>query len=152
MLIDPAIRAAFKLAHRGLRAYWFLRRPTTQGALVALWHKGQLLVVKNSYRAQYTLPGGYLHAGEVPEEAAARELYEEVNFRLPADRLKMVYANTLPYEHRQDSVCICEAELSEKPALRVDNREVIWADFLTPALARARPLVPHLIEYLDQQR
>ncbi|MDG2479728.1 MAG: CoA pyrophosphatase [Alphaproteobacteria bacterium] len=39
----------------------------------------------NKHAGQWALPGGRLDPGETPEEAALRELEEEVNLKLPAD-------------------------------------------------------------------
>ncbi len=41
----------------------------------------------NRHAGQWALPGGRMDPGETPEEAALRELEEEVNLRLPADAI-----------------------------------------------------------------
>ena len=48
-MINALIRAVYRLAHWGLRLLWFIRRPETAGALVAVWYEGRVLLVKNSY-------------------------------------------------------------------------------------------------------
>jgi 8-oxo-dGTP diphosphatase len=62
---------AFRVAYQLMRAYWRVTRPTTHGALVAIWHKGELLLVRNSYDRYYCILGGYLQAMETPARAAA---------------------------------------------------------------------------------
>ena len=89
-VIDLGFRTAYKVAHRMLRAYWSVRKPSTHGALVAVWHDGKLLLVKNSYRRHYTLPGGYVRPSETASQAAQRELLEEVRLRVPLERLREV--------------------------------------------------------------
>jgi 8-oxo-dGTP diphosphatase len=147
-LIDKGFQSAYWVAHRLLRAYWFVRNPQTQGALAAVWHAGQVLVVKNSYRTQYTLPGGYVRPGESAAEAAVRELMEEVNIRCASSSMEQVYSGEHPFEFRQDALTIVEAELPNRPVPRVDNREVVWAGFLSPSELLKLPIVPHLSEYL----
>jgi 8-oxo-dGTP diphosphatase len=39
---------------------------------------GRVLIVKPSYKRRWHLPGGYVHAGETPARAAAREAHEEL--------------------------------------------------------------------------
>jgi len=63
-MINALIMAVYRLAHWGLRLLWLIRRPETTGALVAVWHHGRVLLVKNSYRRQLTLPGGYVKPRE----------------------------------------------------------------------------------------
>lgn len=134
-----------------LRAYWKVRRPATHGALVAMWHEGEILIVKNSYRRQYTLPGGYVRPSESAQQAAARELQEEVNLRVPPDSLDLVYSDSKPFENRRDRVSIVELEVEEAPDFQVDNRELVWAGFKSPRAVLDLNIVPHLREYLESR-
>jgi len=147
-LPDYALQVAFKVAHRMLRAFWLVRRPYTRGALVAVWNQGDVLIVKNSYRNQWTLPGGYIRAHESPSEAGARELAEECGIYVQPEQIKEVYQRIHPFEFREDDVTIGEVELGERPPIRIDHREVVDARFLSVEAARKLPLVPHLVEYL----
>lgn len=150
--VDLAVRAAYKVAHRLLRAYWFVRRPETRGALAAVWHAGEILLVKNSYRRQYTLPGGYVRPDETPAQAASRELREEIGVDILPDRFNPAYSGVHPFENRRDYLDIVAATLDERPALRIDQREVVWAGFVDPSAALDMDIVPHLREYLQARR
>jgi 8-oxo-dGTP diphosphatase len=150
-VVDFGFRTAYRVAHRMLRTYWAVRKPHTQGALVAVWSDGEVLVVKNSYRRQYTLPGGYVREGETVEQAGARELAEECGVSVPVERVQLAYRGTKAFEHREDEVTIVEVEIAERPAVRVDNREVVWAGFRAPSTVLAMPIVPHLREYLERR-
>ncbi|HJL16377.1 MAG TPA: NUDIX hydrolase [Sandaracinaceae bacterium LLY-WYZ-13_1] len=149
MLLDPPIRLAYRTAHLMLRSYWFVRRPRTSGALAAVWHDGRILMVKNSYRRQHTLPGGYVRPGEDPRDAASRELREEVRIAVPGARFELAYHGTKDFEFRRDTLDIYETQLAVEPTVEVDAWEVVWAGFRTPEEARAMPIVPHLREYLE---
>ncbi|MEM6297024.1 MAG: NUDIX domain-containing protein [Myxococcota bacterium] len=146
--VDLGFRTAYRTAHRMLRAYWSVRKPQTHGALIAAWFDGQILIVKNSYRREYTLPGGYVRSGESPEQGAARELREEVGVQVSPSDLRLAYSDTKLYENRRDHVTICEVQLEHAIELAVDNREVVWAGFRRPSEVIALPIVPHLREYL----
>ena len=147
-VVDLGFRGAYKVAHRMLRTWWFFRRPRTEGALIAIWNQGELLLVKNSYRAQYTLPGGYVHRGETPSQAAARELLEEVGLDIPAERFRPAFEGELPFEFRRDFLTIVEIELDHRPAIQVDNREVVWAGWKHPDDVLRLNVVPHVVDYL----
>ncbi len=151
-LVDLGFQVAFKVAHRMLRAYWSIRKPHTHGALIAVWHQGEILMVKNSYRDDYTLPGGYVRTGESVSAAAARELAEECEIAVDPASIHQVYSGVHPYEHRRDDVTISEVTVAQRPRIEVDNREVVWAGFKSPDEALAMRIVPHLREYLMSRK
>lgn len=63
--------------------------------LVALWHRGRLLLVRVRERDCWELPGGKVDPGETPREAAVREVHEESGQRVGADALRFAgYATT----------------------------------------------------------
>lgn len=150
-MIKALIRGLYRVAHWGLRLLWFIRRPETTGALVAVWHQGRVLLVKNSYRSQLTLPGGYIRPREDRRTAAARELREEVGIQVQPKRLVHAYHGTHLFEHRQDTLDIFELEVEVVPDVRVNDREVVRAEFHTPDEALGLVIVPHLEEYLSQR-
>jgi 8-oxo-dGTP pyrophosphatase MutT (NUDIX family) len=150
-MINALIRAVYRVAHWGLRLLWFIRRPETTGALVAVWYQGRVLLVKNSYRAQLTLPGGYVRPREERRVAAARELREEVGITVQPKRLVHAYHGTLLFEHRKDTLDIYELEVDDEPSVEVDQREVVRAEFHTPDEALEMQIVPHLEEYLARR-
>jgi len=150
-MINALIRVVYRLAHWGLRLLWFLRRPETTGALVAVWYGGRVLLVKNSYRRQLTLPGGYVKSREDRRTTAARELQEEVGIRAQPKHLVHAYHGTHVFEYRKDTLDIYELEVDEPPQVRVDDREVVEAEFHTPGEALELSVVPHLEEYLSRR-
>ncbi|MBV9522338.1 MAG: NUDIX domain-containing protein [Alphaproteobacteria bacterium] len=149
---DALWRLAIRFAYRAFRLWWFFRRPAHRGALVALWHAGELLLVRSSYRRLWTLPGGGVGPAESARDAALRELREEIGLDLPASALRLAYAEELFWECRHDHVTIFEVELAERPRLRLDNREILAAAFLPPAALAASWLTPHLPRYLAVRR
>ena len=150
-MINASVRVVYRAAHWGLRALWFVSRPETNGALVAVWHNGRVLVVKNSYRRQLTLPGGYVRPREDRRNTAARELQEEVGIIVQPSSLVHAYHGTHLFEHRKDTLDIYELELDHEPTIEVDDREVVLAAFHTPDELLSMTVVPHLEEYLTQR-
>ena len=147
--VSSVLRVGYRLAYLTLRLWWFVRRPATNGAAVALWHAGKVLMVRTSYRGCYSLPGGFVRRGEPSEQAARRELREELGISLPPGTLRHAWHGTIPFESRRDTIDIWEATVDPRPAFHVSGREIIWADWVTPAEVRNRPLLPHIGVYLD---
>ena len=124
----------------------------TEVATVAVWHDGAVLMIRNSYRSQLTLPGGHIGTGESAVAAAVRELHEEAGVRIDAADVRPAYAETVLWDRRRDRCAIFETVLTDRPAVRIDNREVVWADFLPAAEALAANPTPHVRAYLERRR
>ncbi len=148
-MIDAAWRLAFRLGHPVMRQWWRLTRPDARGAHVAVWLGGELLVVRQSYRRGLSLPGGGVKRGEPPVRAARRELGEELGLTVREDALSPVAELDLRWEHRQDRVSMFTMTLTDIPALTIDDREIIAADFMTPAAILADQPAPYLRAYLE---
>jgi 8-oxo-dGTP diphosphatase len=149
---DRFFQLAYAAAYRMLRVWWFLRRPKHLGALVALWHDGELLMVRSSYRGRWDLPGGGVHRGEDGRDAAVREIREEVGLVLDAAALRPAQSGEIFWEHRHDYVTIFEIAMGERPVPRVDAREIIEARFRAPAMVGDEEVTPHIARYLGRFR
>jgi ADP-ribose pyrophosphatase YjhB (NUDIX family) len=82
-LPTPARRRAFRVGYVVLQAWWFVRRPNTEGVKVVLRRGEDVLLVRHAYgrRSEWDLPGGFMGTDESPEEAALREVEEELGVR-----------------------------------------------------------------------
>jgi 8-oxo-dGTP diphosphatase len=146
--VDRGFRAAYWLGFRVLRGWWFLRRPDHRGALVAVWVRDRVLMLRVSYRRDMCLPGGGIERGETPEQAALRELREEVGLILTPNDLRVAWRQQSLWDYRQDHVTIFEAELDELPALLPDGREVVEARLISPLAVLAGRTPPFIRAYL----
>lgn len=146
--VDYLFRAALWTAYRLLRAWWFIRRPQHDGAVVAIWLGGRILIVRHSYRNRLSWPGGGIKAREQPVDAARRELSEELG--LPVSRESLAFHGDVieRWEKRYDHVRIFELRLTAEPTLHPDGREVVAARFMMPADALHQPLIPFVAGYL----
>ena len=57
----------------------------------AVFQDGKLLLVQERSDGGWTMPGGWADVGDVPSQAAEREVWEEAGFRVKARRLVGVY-------------------------------------------------------------
>jgi 8-oxo-dGTP diphosphatase len=105
-------------------------RPLHESAVVAISVDQALLLVRPSYRSGWHLPGGGIRHGETPEAAARRELAEEIGFAAPA---LLPTGITFQAQGGRRRVHIFELRLIEFPKLRVDNREIVGAQFFKPS-------------------
>ena len=150
-VMDHAFRVAYTCAYRGMRVYWQLAHPETQGALVTLWNRGEVLLVRNSYVPYYSLPGGYIRRGEAPVDAAIRELTEEIGVSAKAEDLALVFDRMQPWEGKRDHVRIFSLDVATRPEVRVDNREVIEASWWLPERALGLNLFPPVRTLLEER-
>jgi 8-oxo-dGTP pyrophosphatase MutT (NUDIX family) len=145
--LDPLWRAAYRFAFRLQLLYWRLRRPVLRGAYVAVWHGERLLLIRNSYRRNLSLPAGGLERGEEPLDAALRELREEVGIRCEARELRYVGEIVDVTGYAEDHAHFFELRCEADPQPEVDGREVVWAGFLTVDEARAQGVVSVVRKY-----
>lgn len=78
----------------------------------AVFQEGKLLMVRERMDGGWCMPGGWADVGDIPSQAAEREVWEEAGFRVQAKRVVGVYdANrTQPMElfHAFKIVFLCE--------------------------------------------
>lgn len=130
MFIDCVWRMVLRLGFRLARAWWYVRRPHHEGALVAIYVGQTLLLVRSSYRAEWNFPGGSVRPGETPEAAAQREMEEEIG--LPSYPLLSAGSACGIWDGRRDRVHFFELYLDWLPELRLDNREIVAAQLASP--------------------
>ena len=126
-IADFAYRLAYRVGFALALRVWRVRRPSHHGALVAILVDGSILLVRQSYRSEYSLPGGGVARGETALEAARRELVEELLVDVAGRDLVHVHTETGLWDHRDDTVDFFELTLRGAPHVRVDNREIIEA-------------------------
>ena len=103
---------------------------------------GRLLVVHDTFKQQWTLPGGVVDANEDPRSAAVREAWEEAGVRVDAGKVVGVFSAALP----DRIVLVYEATPTPgaahpmKPVHAHEIGEVAWWP-LEEALRRLAPQV-----------
>lgn len=120
------IQAGYAIRRR-LRGWLRIR---TRGVKVMLFNNaGELLVVRNSYgnRAQFILPGGGVARTEDPEEAARRELREELS--VVARNLTLIGTYRSSAEGKRDIIHLFKGTVDGVPS--PDGTEIEEARFIS---------------------
>ena len=147
-LADAFWRVLFRFSFPLARLWWRFTRPLHEGALVAVYVGGRLLLLRSSYRTVWNFPGGSVRPGEHPEAAARRELEEEIGFIAPP----LTPAGTASglWDGRRDQVHLFELRLDRLPAMQLDNREIVAAEFFEPATCRTLAVTEPVAAYLER--
>lgn len=149
-LVDRVWRMTLRLGFPLARAWWYVRRPHHEGALVAIYVGKALLLVKSSYRAEWNFPGGSIRPGETPDAAAQREMEEEIGLSahplLPAGSVSGIW------DWRRDQVYFFELHLDCLPELRLDRREIVGVHLASPEELRGIAVTQAVAAYLGSNR
>src|SRR5688572_20915224 len=119
----PLHRALYRVAYTLRRRWWRIRRPRRSSVVVVAFDaQDRVLLVRHSYGPPvWSLPGGGMDRGEDPEQAAAREIREELGCDLtelaPIDASEERIAGSLDLQH------IFTARLAGTPV--PDMREIV---------------------------
>lgn len=137
--------AAFPL----VRLWWRIRRRPHLGALVAIWVDDALLLVRSSYKAGWSVPGGGVEPGETPAQAGAREVREEIGLVVSVVEPSVIVRGD--WDGRPETVHFFDVRLRAVPPLRLDNREVIGARLVRPEELGDLPLTGPVAAYLQRR-
>jgi ADP-ribose pyrophosphatase YjhB (NUDIX family) len=117
----------------------------------AVFQEGKLLLVRERQDGGWTMPGGWADVGDVPSEAAEREVWEEAGFRVKARKLVGVYdANRMePLElfHAFKLVFLCELiEGTARPSSETSEVAFFSQNSLPGILSGARTRSRHILD------
>ncbi len=79
----------YKLTHPLFRLYWKIFKPVTMGTKAIVINNNSVLLVKNINVSKWSLPGGKVDYGEIPEACILRELKEELSLDLTTVDFKL---------------------------------------------------------------
>jgi 8-oxo-dGTP pyrophosphatase MutT (NUDIX family) len=123
-LLSHFYRVAFQL----MRVYWFIVRPAKRGVKCVITRGDEVLLVRHTYgdRRAWELPGGALKRGELPLDAARREIHEELGLSIP-DWIALgdFFA---PNDHRKDTLYCFHAVVDDVSPVadRIEIAEARW--------------------------
>lgn len=97
-----------RLLYLGYRIYAFIFRPRTLGVRVMLIQNREVLLVRQTYLPGWFMPGGGVKRGETLEEAARREVHEEVGAEMEALELVGAYTSFRNYLSDHNILFLCK--------------------------------------------
>jgi 8-oxo-dGTP pyrophosphatase MutT (NUDIX family) len=110
------------------------KRPLSIGAGALVLHERRVLLVRSTYgvtKGRYLLPAGRVNRGELPDQAAARETFEETGLRVEIEGLIGVRIWVMD-DGEQNYFFMFRAKLlSPTSELRPDTRELDDARFFS---------------------
>ncbi|MBN1536065.1 MAG: NUDIX hydrolase N-terminal domain-containing protein [Anaerolineales bacterium] len=115
----------------------------------AVIRDGKLLMVKENQDGGWTMPGGWADVGDVPSEAAEREVWEEAGFRVQARKVVGVYdANRVgPLEvfHAFKIVFLCDILSGEARPSNETSEVAFYGEDEIPAVLSGERTKPRHI-------
>ncbi len=145
-----AWRMIYRIAFPIARIWWHIGRVPHEGALVVTYVGEKVLLLRASYRRGWNFPGGGVRPRETAEQAARREVQEEIGLLVPTLKPK---GNIVGYwEGRRDSVSYFELRLEQLPTLHLDQREIVEARLVSPAELNQMKLTPATAAYFKAQK
>lgn len=120
----------YKFGIYPIRLYWFLFKSKGYGVKCIVERQdGKILFIKNTYgKGNWTLPGGQIEKGETPEEAAKREVLEEVGIKLNSVTKIGSFVSTL--EYKKDHIDIFHGITKDDIGViqQSEISEYVWAE------------------------
>jgi 8-oxo-dGTP pyrophosphatase MutT (NUDIX family) len=119
----------YRIARPLLACLWVLLRGLTLGVRGVVFDaEGRVLLIRHSYVAGWTFPGGGVEIGETTLEALKRELLEEANVTLTEEPVLHGIFHQ-PSFSRRDHVLVYVARAFTWPGPHKPNREIAECAF-----------------------
>jgi 8-oxo-dGTP pyrophosphatase MutT (NUDIX family) len=141
-------RTATSSAARSRAFFGTLPRKVVAAAVVCMDDDGRLLVVHDTFKREWVIPGGVVDAHEDPRRAAVREAWEEAGVRVAAAEVAGVFSASWPdrivllYRARPDG----PVAAGHRPVHAHEIDDVAWLP-VDEALRLLAPLVAEQVRH-----
>jgi len=117
------LKYIYKFGIYPVKLYWFLFRPSGFGVKCIIQRAdGKILLVTHTYgKGTWNIPGGGIEKGETSEQAAIREVGEEVGITL--ERVEKIGSFISTREYKKDHVDVFMAHTDSKIG-GIDHNEI----------------------------
>jgi len=142
------IHMLFSIAWRFKLTVGRISRQKLKGSQIVVLYHSKILLIQNTYRSGYYLPGGGLQRHEQPLDAAVRELKEETGISVLKAELELV--GSFNYSIDGANICdwIYQTTLSKKTTTHIDPLEIREAQFIELNTARKLQCQPHVLNII----
>ncbi len=128
----------FKIIRSPIKWYWKKFNIKTQGVRVMIICKDSLILVRHWYNPLWVMPGGGIKKHETPEQAAIREIKEELGIDMPQLDYRLgVYSNNK--EGKNDTVYCFVVNLETKPLIKKRRINLEISDIIYSPLSDTPP-------------
>ena len=145
---------AYRIVRTPVKWYWKLFNIQTRGVRVMLVHQEKIVLVRHWYNSLWVMPGGGIHKHETPEQAAIREIQEELGIKIDQlEYLLGVYSNNK--EGKNDIVYCYVVELSEqiifpKRRFNIEIADIVWSEFSNLPIGTSFATKTRIKEYVSK--
>jgi len=125
--------------------YKNLPRKRMGAGVIFLNEKGEILIVKPSYRDHWSIPGGTVDDNESPKQACIREVKEEIGLTIKEVRFLCIDYHPKESDEKNESLqfvfyggIIKDVDI---PNIKLDNKKLV--DFRFVSITEAEQLLGH---------
>ncbi len=141
----------FRLVRIPIKWYWKKFNIKTYGVRILIIYQNKFVLVRHWYNSLWVMPGGGIKKYETPEQAAVREIREELGFDVKQLDYELgVYSNTK--EGKNDTVYCFVVKLEERPTVskrfNLEVSDIIWADMDNPPNGTSGATLKRIHEHL----
>lgn len=121
---------------------------------------GRVMLARHANRGEWVVPGGAIEPGEVPEDAARREMLEETGLHVTLTRFVGVFGGPDFIVHYANGdrtsyvMSLYEARIDGDAIPKLDADELLEVRFVTSAEAKTLDVarwVPHMLRVLFEK-